>query len=339
MKIVMHTTAAALFLALSLNEANAEIAPTEPVVYEQSGCYGFFGLEFNIFNYAGYETYFTDDSVMTLAQTGSYKGRDNIEEYVRFADSTSPYINEQNVVEQVVEMEGESPVIADFNPSTGVCKFNINVLVNMTMNDELTDGGYFEYGYLVNVYYSIGTNNLPRVDIYYTPEFLVEFFGRLTTNEVDEFVCDVLTGPPCAGTDVPEKNGYFPSKSGKKSTRKCNRELSNLPDYTGDVYSDGNTQACRMLHAVFAENNPDHCPHVSLAEVADKNGDFKCQVSEDIQVSDLFSTDEINKLEDVCIGSSKIGNDSCFNVVETKLPSKGKKTKKAKKTKQPSGKK
>ena len=43
-------------------------------------------------NFDLYENWFDDNSSMTLAQAGNYKGAGDIEEYVRFSSPSSPYI-------------------------------------------------------------------------------------------------------------------------------------------------------------------------------------------------------------------------------------------------------
>lgn len=56
-------------------------------------CYRAFALAgFDIYDFDRYPEFFNDDSVFQLAQTGSYHGAAGIEEYVRFASPTSPYI-------------------------------------------------------------------------------------------------------------------------------------------------------------------------------------------------------------------------------------------------------
>ena len=47
---------------------------------------------FNLGSFDLYETWFDDNSSMTLAQAGNYKGAGDIEEYVRFSSPSSPYI-------------------------------------------------------------------------------------------------------------------------------------------------------------------------------------------------------------------------------------------------------
>ena len=59
----------------------------------RASCYRAFALAgFDIFDFDRYPEFFNDDSIFQLAQTGSYHGAAGIEEYVRFASPTSPYI-------------------------------------------------------------------------------------------------------------------------------------------------------------------------------------------------------------------------------------------------------
>lgn len=53
---------------------------------------GFQGLQFELFGFDNYPNYFREDSFIQLSQAGTYIGPDAIEEYVRFATSTSPFI-------------------------------------------------------------------------------------------------------------------------------------------------------------------------------------------------------------------------------------------------------
>ena len=52
----------------------------------------FTALNFDIRNFDRYPDYFHDDSTLVLAEAGEYKGAADIEEYIRFASPTSPYI-------------------------------------------------------------------------------------------------------------------------------------------------------------------------------------------------------------------------------------------------------
>jgi hypothetical protein len=87
------------------------------------------------------------------------------------------------------------------------------------------------------------------------------------------------------------------------STAACVDELNDLP-VSDDGYVTGNTQGCRALHAVFAQTNQFHCPHVSLSnEDADNNGSFKCSnvtESVDINPEDLFDDSDFELFNQTC---------------------------------------
>ena len=101
------------------------------------------------------------------------------------------------------------------------------------------------------------------------------------TEETRNFICDVSEA--CKETNV----GI--------SKEECLEQLDQLPLVTNGSYIDGNTIGCRARHAAFAEDNPDHCPHISFEPQADSNGKMKCQESDNINPLDLF--DEVD-LED-----------------------------------------
>ena len=78
-------------------------------------------LQFGIFNYDAYNTYFDETSTLTLAQAGVYTGPDAIEEYVKFADENSPYIQAKREYVQETTMTG-------FDPTTNICKFTTYIV-------------------------------------------------------------------------------------------------------------------------------------------------------------------------------------------------------------------
>mgnify|MGYP005684885491 FL=1 len=95
---IIHT-AVALLLVLSITEASisnifaSNIITTEQVEYSLVQCGGLIALEFDIFKYSDYNKYFDDDSFVRLPQAGVYQGPTDIEEYVRFTDTSSPFID------------------------------------------------------------------------------------------------------------------------------------------------------------------------------------------------------------------------------------------------------
>merc|ERR1712100_510477 len=83
--------------------------------------------------------------------------------------------------------------------------------------------------------------------------------------------------------------------NGLGSRAECVELLESL-DYTdGELgHIDGNTQGCRLLHATFAAENKDHCPHLSFVPQKDKHGRIKCQISKGKRPSELFDLLDLN---------------------------------------------
>jgi len=310
-------TAFALLLVLSITEANinntfvsSNIITTEQVAYSREQCGGLIALEFDIFKYSDYNKYFDEDSTVTLAQAGVYQGPAAIEEYVRFTDTSSPFIDTK-----VPIFQSNPPELTGFDPETGTCKFNVYSISTITLNNDGTEGGTYTAGRLLKVYYSIPDENIPRIDIYFTPESMVALFSQLQKNNGAKFVCNVLTGPSCQDTDIPELNEHL-------SKKRCIKKLLKLELVEGENnYFDSNTQGCRYLHSVFAANNPVHCAHLSFIPAEDPNKKIKCQTSANMQPSDLFSEEDIYNLKSICSSEPQLGTDTCFRLIEAPTPS------------------
>ena len=172
------STTAVFFLTVSITIANAGNAgPFLP-----SQCADYKALNFDIFQYSEYDRYFDEESTLTLAQTGTYQGPNGIEEYVSFTDNNSPYIDDESRFFAESDLSG-------FDTNTGMCKFSIYTLQTATLNDDITEGGTLSYGALQHVYYSIPARKVTTVDIYYSPEFIGEFFRRLKTSPGSMATC------------------------------------------------------------------------------------------------------------------------------------------------------
>jgi hypothetical protein len=76
---------------------------------------GLGGLGFDLGAYDRYDDFFRADSVMTLAQAGNYVGPKDIEEYVRFADASSPYFDTSEGITSDLQLKGIG--------SDGTCDF------------------------------------------------------------------------------------------------------------------------------------------------------------------------------------------------------------------------
>lgn len=261
---------------------------------------GFQALNYNTYNYGDYDKYFDDDSLMVLAQVGSYQGADAIEEYVKYIDDTSPYIDRKMLYNVTLDPAG-------WNPEEGVCTFYLRVAAGVVLNEKLTTGGTYHYGVGQKVSYSMTKNKIPSVYIYYTNEgFRQVWYELYNTEGVRGFVCDVLTNPNFS--DCQEIN----QQNNNLSKQQCLDILEDLPISEGDgTYVDGNSRSCRAIHAVFAQTNPDHCAHVSLARIADPNGKIVCQESANVSPTDYFTNEEILGLRQFCKEQTFVGSETC----------------------------
>lgn len=135
-----------------------------------------------------------------------------------------------------------------------------------------------------------GTIEVKTIDTYFPDDFIKESQIVLDTEATAEFVCDVHL--KCKHAKK------LKSKSSKSSQgmKKCLKKFNKLPAFdnaNGFTYLDGNSKGCRNLHSSFALTNPDHCPHVSLKAEKDVNGFVKCNESEGLLPTDLFSAETI----------------------------------------------
>ena len=236
--------------------------PAEP-------CCAYFALGYDPFNFEDYPVYFSESTTFTLAQTGTFTGPDDIEEYVRFATDSSPYIDayEGNL--------GANTAFGGYDGNT--CTFIRAAADDYTFSADLIDGSEARVISMSKLKYATLENKITRVDIFYTaPWFEFFFVDKASTPEVNEFICDVMAGP----CDFKVGN-----------TNACVNKLSkSMPITTNGTYVDGNSQGCRALHAVFAETNPTaHCAHIKFQDAEDPSGRVKCSESEGVTVDDLFS--------------------------------------------------
>ena len=238
--------------------------------------------KFNISNFEMYPEYFRDDSVMQLAQAGSYKGAENIEEYVKFAfPAFSPYLNETDKSNDTSKTE-----FLGYN--NGNCEALILFKNRFFFNPDTTDSPpQFDGVFMLKLFFDFKNRYVKRINVFYTEDFLRVFFDvALNSDNTRRFVCkDVIEGP-CSSI--------------VNATNSCEDTLISLP--TADApsnYVDGYSQGCRALHSVFASTNPiNHCAHLSFTPIVDPSGYIKCQNSSLTPPTDLFTDEDLNKLSD-----------------------------------------
>ena len=257
---------------------------------------------FDLANFDDYPVYFRDDSVVQLAQAGSYKGAKNIEEYVKFAYADfSPYLTME-------DPNNPPPELSFLGYENGQCQFLGLFKFAATMDPANTDRSVqFDYVVMLKIFYDFRMQYFTRLNVYFTNDFLRLFFDDLLNSDpTRKYVCEQVMAGPCQSqleiTDVTA----------------CKATLQALPTLEGENnHFDGNSQGCRALHAAFAETNPtQHCAHLSFPPLADPQGNIKCQTSAGVLPTDLFSEAEIAALGDFAVKYNldpELGHNCCSN--------------------------
>ncbi|KAL9139449.1 ATP grasp domain protein [Amphidinium carterae] len=251
-------------LALALPQVHAQATP------EACGA-AFVGMQFALTNYAGYDNYFHNDSVMQLAQAGVYTGPAAIAEYVKFANPENPAIESRLDLNQTFALTG---IEGD------TCEFFSAANTHYVFS-ELFSNGTLNVSAAFRLYLNTTSMKWDRINVFYDAAYL-RWFGGMTAFPAHQAkVCNEMESV-CPNTW---------SSNNLSSEADCVSKLAVLPTTSGDAASfDGNVQMCRALHGVLAGFNPDlHCPHISFIPQEDPNGKFKCQSSSNIDASTLFT--------------------------------------------------
>jgi hypothetical protein len=277
----------ALLLSSSLADENT-----------QEECIGQFRqLGFDLSRFDLYPIFFHQDSVIQMAQAGSYTGIDDIAAFVSFATKFSPFL-----------AEGIIPVASGlhfvrFDEDEKICEF-VLPSVNRLITDRATTryAADFNLASMVKIFFSLDGNYVPRVNVYYPEGFLEFFFNILLDSDATRnFVCDTVLGVACTGIVSKQKN------------RLCRADLVTLPPTNGQLFHvDGNSLGCRALHSVFALGNPqNYCAHVSLIPQEDPKNRLMCQSSELASPKELFTPVDFDYFDDFMIkqGMFPVGMD------------------------------
>jgi hypothetical protein len=236
-------------------------------------------IGFNNSDIERYQIFLRDDSIVELAQTGIYKGVDNIEEYFKFSFAAySPYIVSEGTTKSQNTFLGYD---------NGQCIFANIYSTPYILDPNTTNAPQlpFEVVYMLKTYLDFEQRYVSRLNVYYTNDFLRVYFDKfLNSVPTRTFVCNVIEGPCWSILNTTYNN----------SNTTCTNMLNELPAADGtNYYVDGKSQGCRALHAVFAETNPiNHCAHLSFIPMQDPSGIIKCQSSKNKLPSELFTEKE-----------------------------------------------
>jgi len=234
-------------------------------------------LRFDILDFQEYPIYFRNNSLVVLAETGTYVGTDNMREYITFGTDASPYYTQADIIRRRVRFRG-------YNKKTGQCEFLSLYKLSRTTDPATTVGEIsFQAANMAKLFYDLESRYITQIHLFYPLNYLDAFFGYLTNSaNTHEYVCSVMKGA-CA-TMI-------------NATNDCVGNFADIPVLDTNGQMAGNSQACRTLHAAFAATNSHHCPHISFTPMADHDGNIKCQKDGNLTADDLFDQEELQMYE------------------------------------------
>ena len=235
-------------------------ASSAQAAYNIAECATFFALGFDILDFDRYDVFFRSTSTYALAPAGTFQGPEAIEEYVKFGSSFSPYVGEFDNIHAAFDIDATR-----FDATTGTCAFWYAHQSNFKMSAPAFSGLEGEVATLNLIQYKIDGDYVSHVELYFQPGWYPFGFGSaLNTDGVRKYICEVMRDS-CSTT-------WAANRYDSTGLAKCIDDLESLPMLYPPPYFDGKGQACRFMHADFAAENSEHCPHISLIPIEDVNG-------------------------------------------------------------------
>lgn len=189
-----------------------------------------------------------------------------------FVPSVSPILSKYNILRSDLH-------VLKYNEESGTCSFRQIFLFETAFDVASTGSDIGDFGYLVMIRFESNPEKqvVKNVFVNYEEQCLSFFLENLQNRIVPvSFVCSVMSDD-CS---MQEEN--------------CVQKLAALPIAEGsDVYFDGNSQGCRIVHAVLAQVNEKHCAHLAFEPTADTDGKIKCQESLGYLRTDFFEESDI----------------------------------------------
>ena len=117
-------------------------------------------MQFDFEEFHRYSSFFNDDSLLVLSQTGMYKGPNDIREYVEFASANGAYIKRRDTIDTVTKLKA-------FDPLEGTCTFNIHRTIRIESDSRSVEAAAI-FGVLSQVTYSYHEDIVSFSKIYFT---------------------------------------------------------------------------------------------------------------------------------------------------------------------------
>ena len=131
---------------------------------ECAGSFLAFDPPLNLRSFDLYETWFDDNSSLTLAQAGNHKGVDNIKEYVMFAYPSSPYI-------ATFGWFRSDPSFVSFDAEKRSCVMVIKYHTRFQMS-EMAGNELFESASLIKLEWRFDDQKVGDISVYCAPPSL-----------------------------------------------------------------------------------------------------------------------------------------------------------------------
>ena len=222
---------------------------------------------------------FADDSELTLASTGVYKGLNGIAEFASLLSNDAAA--ENKLVYNGCYLKDHFGLIVN-SVSSGYCDITVGAIFAGVWNESYVanedKGMEAVLGYRYN--YALGNGSTPvrldRVHVFWVNPFVNTFMPFVQTfipfdqDMTSDVVCNILE-KVCGE----EYLAPFQNHSD------CAAAMNTLPvgqwDANGQWSFKGNSTGCRAVHSLMASQNPVvHCPHLSWNRQIDPNGNYKC---------------------------------------------------------------
>lgn len=156
----------------------------------------------------------------------------------------------------------------------------------LTLSPQFYDDDCYQTTIGSTIYYQPTTEeegyiNVLNADVFYPLSVVTRVYTAYRLDDTVEWICDVIK-EKCPETW--EWNNF------DKNDNKCHANYKALPLVEGETSAiDGKSLGCKILHAVFASENPNHCAHTSFVKQEDPNGNIKCQKSGGVLPEEIFT--------------------------------------------------
>jgi len=243
--------------------------------------YGLAGVDFS--KPDRFSDWFDDDSLMELYAAGKYEGLDGIKEYVEFVTSKDF---------KVYEALSDLVTFSEVTDESDACNITYVAKRRISMADYLfPDGVCYETSVGATARFTITGDEtfiyVDLVNIFFPQAYFKSLSEDFLDGAIAERVCNIME-EKCV--DTWDQNGF-------EDQSECKASVDALP-FTEAGYFNGHSQSCRWLHSVFAEENENHCAHISTIPLEDPNGKIKCQESQFTRPDTLFSSAELSFFEE-----------------------------------------